>query len=86
MGEHGIDLAREMLSLKEAIQNGKERYAKLQGEYESLTARLNEDFAVKSIKAGEELVMKMEQGVGKINKLMESKIKEVQEMLGEEKE
>lgn len=84
MGEHGIDLAREMLSLKEAIQKDKERYAQLQGEHKSLQARLKEDFGVMSIKEGEKRVQKLEKDVDKINELMEEKLKEARGLLGEE--
>lgn len=72
------DLGSKLLSLKKRLEEQKSQRHELQGELNSLTKQMEQDFGIKTIDQAEKQIEKMQDEIKKMEKSIMSKIRQIE--------
>lgn len=72
------DLGSKLLSLKKRLEEQKSQRHELQGELNSLTKQMEQDFGIKTIDQAEKQIKKMQDEIEKMEKSIMSKIRQIE--------
>ena len=70
---------KELLNLKEDVQDAKQKVAELTGQQTALVNQLKTDYACKTIAEAEEKLAKMDKDISIIDKKIEDGVKDLEE-------
>lgn len=72
------DLGSKLLSLKKRLEEQKSQRHELQGELNSLTKQMEQDFGIKTIDQAEKQIKKMQDEIERMEKSIMSKIRQIE--------
>lgn len=77
------ELGQRLLKLKGSIEKKKSERSELQGELKSVTKQLKDEFGVSTVEEAKKLQAEKEAELAKLKEDIESKIEEIEELMGE---
>lgn len=76
-----IDLGGKLLSLKKRLEEQKNQRYELQGELNSLTKEMAQEFGISNIEEAERHIEKMNKEIEKTEKILVKKIRQIEEKM-----